>query len=751
MKGYLGGDFMKQRFDNSVFRLLMSYLLVLFLTLIMLSFGFHTAFKIVEENLKITNINMLQRSADVIENSLMDVEGMALQMANSSSILEMAAKRKGDENYILGAMDVLEDFTQYMNYQDIDMVTSENAYIYFKNTDLVLYEKSYYKPEYFRIYLEKWGIDYDQWYAEMQGNTVTVPAFRQYGNGMEYIFPFSKWLFGDREAYIVLRLNGNTIFEKMKFINDLQNRELYQVEILNEAGVQLWASDAAEEFPKVELEELKNGYLEKDGMSIIAVRSENLNWYYVLEIPIRETLANLTALKNQVALLMGIVVMGGFLLCFNQAQKRGKPVEEALQILSCEGEEHYNYKDLGAAVSRIVAKHKDMLEELEQDKDSLQKTFFHDLLKAEFSNEVQLQTAAKKAGIEFADQIYQAVYIQFFAENDFSSVDEQTLNEVHVISQLVMNYLREACGQKVWFYKRNYSAMTAIFELDDMEKDVCQTIEEAEEWVRRECQVEISWGIGGTCDDLLFIWRSMEEAKISLDNCTRQNPVIRYHEELINSKECYLPTIAEEKLENCILAGQWNETKDILALLEKENCVNRHLNRHQFIKLNQRILDILGRCWKKDEFKERVFWINDVFMQPELSRQEYFHRLRQLCRKACMDNTEKKKEQRQHLVEEMQEYIRCHYTEPDMGLARVGSEFRVSESFLSTIFKEQSGGNFADYLENLRIERACEVLKDRSITVNEVAEMVGYNSVQSFRRAFKRVKGVSPKEMRGET
>ena len=72
----------------------------------------------------------------------------------------------------------------------------------------------------------------------------------------------------------------------------------------------------------------------------------------------------------------------------------------------------------------------------------------------------------------------------------------------------------------------------------------------------------------------------------------------------------------------------------------------------------------------------------------------------------------------------------------------------MSESYLSTLFKEQSGGNFADYVEMLRIEKACELLQNSANTVNDVAEAVGYNSVQSFRRAFKRVKGVSPKKLR---
>ena len=75
-------------------------------------------------------------------------------------------------------------------------------------------------------------------------------------------------------------------------------------------------------------------------------------------------------------------------------------------------------------------------------------------------------------------------------------------------------------------------------------------------------------------------------------------------------------------------------------------------------------------------------------------------------------------------------------------------EFQISEGYLSYVFKEQSDINFADYLEQIRIKRAQELLKTGNNTVANVAELVGYNSVQVFRRAFKRVTGISPRDMK---
>lgn len=739
---------MKKLIRNSISTFLLSYIMVLIVPLMIATIGFQIAFRIVEDNLKVTHINMLQRSADIIENELVDVESVALQIASDNTIMEMASKSRGDNNYILPMMEALENFTLYLNYKDIDLLDSDKAYIYLKNTDLVLYEKSYYKPSIFRIYLKNWGIDYDEWREEMAQADSLGTYFRRNGDGFEYIFPFSRQMFGEKQGVIVLRIDGDVVARKMEFINSLESRETYMVEILDETGEQLWASHSAEEFPELTFEDLENSYLEKDGMSVIVAKSDKVDLYYVLVLPVKESLSQLATLKNIVLFLMLVAIAVGVALAMIQAIRKGRPVDEALQALAPDGEAPERYANLGTAVSEIVKKHADVLQENEKNKVTLKKNFFDELLKAEFSTEAQLRYGAARAEVDIDNQFYQTAYIQLFAENDFITVDSQTINEIRVLSRLMKNHLRETCSNNVWFHKKNYNSEIAIFAIDNMEEDVFDLIRRTKEWVMSECHIEITSGIGGTCNNLLLIWRSVEEARIALENCTRDNPVVSYRAELIKRDECYFPSIAEEKLEESIRSGQWQETKDILALLETENCVNRKLSRNQFIKLNQKFMEVLGGACSKEELQEKAFWINEVLMQPEIPEQEYFQRLRQLYRKVCNDNVEKKQEQKSQMVEEIKDYIRAHYCESDMGLARVGSEFRVSESYLSTLFKEQSGGNFGDFLETLRIEKACELLQDKTITVNEVAEEVGYNSVQSFRRAFKRVKGVSPKEQR---
>lgn len=70
------------------------------------------------------------------------------------------------------------------------------------------------------------------------------------------------------------------------------------------------------------------------------------------------------------------------------------------------------------------------------------------------------------------------------------------------------------------------------------------------------------------------------------------------------------------------------------------------------------------------------------------------------------------------------------------------------EKYISQLFKEVTGVNFSDHLIKVRMDQAIILLKENGLTVDEIAVRVGYNSSHSFRRAFKRLMGVSPSTYR---
>jgi two-component system response regulator YesN len=68
--------------------------------------------------------------------------------------------------------------------------------------------------------------------------------------------------------------------------------------------------------------------------------------------------------------------------------------------------------------------------------------------------------------------------------------------------------------------------------------------------------------------------------------------------------------------------------------------------------------------------------------------------------------------------------------------------------YLSRLFKKQTGMSFTDYLMKARIEKARQLMQDASLKTYEIAESVGYQSQRHFRKLFKDIVGVSPREYR---
>lgn len=84
--------------------------------------------------------------------------------------------------------------------------------------------------------------------------------------------------------------------------------------------------------------------------------------------------------------------------------------------------------------------------------------------------------------------------------------------------------------------------------------------------------------------------------------------------------------------------------------------------------------------------------------------------------------------------------VRGNYKE-DITLELVAEQVGVSASYLSRLFKEEMGIGFQEFLTNIRIEKAIELLQDDSVSIRDLAGAVGYNNPTYFCKTFKRKTG----------
>jgi AraC-like DNA-binding protein len=95
-----------------------------------------------------------------------------------------------------------------------------------------------------------------------------------------------------------------------------------------------------------------------------------------------------------------------------------------------------------------------------------------------------------------------------------------------------------------------------------------------------------------------------------------------------------------------------------------------------------------------------------------------------------------------------QTYISENYHDPDLNREKVASHVNLSPSHFSSLFKKECGLSFIDYLNNYRIEQAEKLLKETDRNISQITYDVGFSSLGYFGKIFKKVKKISPKDLR---
>lgn len=95
------------------------------------------------------------------------------------------------------------------------------------------------------------------------------------------------------------------------------------------------------------------------------------------------------------------------------------------------------------------------------------------------------------------------------------------------------------------------------------------------------------------------------------------------------------------------------------------------------------------------------------------------------------------------MAERIKQYIENNYG-GNISLYTASENVNLSPSYISRIFKKCLGYNFVDYLTEVRIRKAKELLADMDIKIYQVADMVGYRSTKHFSQVFKANVGMTP-------
>jgi two-component system response regulator YesN len=184
-----------------------------------------------------------------------------------------------------------------------------------------------------------------------------------------------------------------------------------------------------------------------------------------------------------------------------------------------------------------------------------------------------------------------------------------------------------------------------------------------------------------------------------------------------------------------LLTGYWQNFYQTLAL---EDAIKWQVNGdvewlyHQIIE--KVALDI---PWDSEALHQQIF-LAQTFPMLQIVITDKLHQL-----KEAVANRFNQVD----IITELIQYTKKHYRD-DLTLKKIGEIFSYNSAYLGKKFRKETGKNYLAFLDEVRMEKAVEILRHSNLMVYEVAELVGYSNVDYFYKKFKQYHHVSPNEFR---
>jgi two-component system response regulator YesN len=280
-----------------------------------------------------------------------------------------------------------------------------------------------------------------------------------------------------------------------------------------------------------------------------------------------------------------------------------------------------------------------------------------------------------------------------------------------------------------------------------LEEQLTQALDKIIESIRDYLKFSITIGVGETFEALPYIHKSYTQArKAAMTRITQ------------GGNRVYVYKLLKSEFNTAALVMNFETEQKLQLSMEKREKEAAKAIIHQFYQqANEQSANLL-----KINFNVAVTLtklLNRLGLNPEsfLGSELKLYRQLNVCTsleqllltvdgilEICFEQIGKnEKSWNNSVMAKAMEFIILHYNE-DISLQSVSEHISLSPAYLSKQFKKTYNQNFIEFLIQYRMEKARELLKSSTYSVNEVSFIVGFKDEKHFFRTFKKITGVTP-------
>lgn len=330
-------------------------------------------------------------------------------------------------------------------------------------------------------------------------------------------------------------------------------------------------------------------------------------------------------------------------------------------------------------------------------------------------------------------------------------VEEICYNSDTIMLQIIELLNRELKGCHVNFEEIRIDTCRYVYVMEVLKPDQEKKIEKLPMKLKEAYDIQMYVGIGETVQDIHDIHEPYEEALSALRfGMIKQTDDIVYYTNIknIEKSRIYYSRDKELMLVNEIKKGDETRVREIFEEIYQVNFCERCLS---YIKLRilmqciaHTILELIDDIYFEEQDEHERYLRSCYYLLKNVDSLECFHELYKICINLCKKGVSS--DSGYELRERINEYIEQNYCNDELSLEMLSDHIGISYSYMSRSFKEYFGTNFKQYITEMRMKKACELLSEDKFTVKEVANMTGFCSSNSFIRLFKKYYGITPEK-----
>ena len=620
----------------------------------------------------------------------------------------------------------------------------KESFVYFPETDYVLNPTYFISAKRFYSWIQKYpSTEKEMWYSYM-----TEPEYEN------RFLPMDQFMPNYSEKYYMYIIDLNDLYymdanAKVCFIFE-QDKMADLFDCVQMDGDNFLAVTAEDDSTVLTINtpdsisaemldslDFNKGYAEVriDGQNFTLGKyvSDNTSYSYYFSFPPYKAAAGLGGTQLLFIFFALLALLTGGCLVYYFSRRNVRPIIE-----------------LGQELQTAVEVQKNLQEVVDSQRPIICTSYVRQLLSGTATSEDEVTYMENYLGIADSSY-YNVLYIVYY--NNFGDNTEITLpggvESMEELEKIIESALENFFGTPLFYFSpsdRTYSVLLHCSEEEgkDLILKINNCILRLHDYLLDTYDIWLFAGIGRNTDSLMNVWECYQQASEAVSYTTKNYIFFPYEFIKKDSNVFYYPPEISTKLIHFISTGNTPQVLEMFNLIHQENIEERTLPVNLLKYLLSDIRNTLLKArfaLPQDADPEAVKVLDERFNE---------HLTFKLCEDLALSlcNLFGNKEDDNTLSATIEKYIKENYKDPSLGLNKISDEFQISESYFSHMFKEKTGVNFSTYLENIRMTEAARLIKETDISLNELYIAVGYNNSNTFRRAFKKVYGVTPSAMR---